>query len=227
MDTGLHVVGAIAAFLIWQFVIWPFIGRLTGRVARGAAEALKPAEADSSMLFAKATFKAKGVLDAHFDEYLSLPETNWERLDSGVRAGVESQMIVVAQSVTALNTAIQDVAYDEGRVDRVKTLLGENGFPKLKISDDDWRQALADIWSRFSIPTRMNLDMRYRYIYQKRLNSPGEQSAFAAMTHYAENSITNEFSFGAHRDTEWLRFVDDLAKGEVEAARQFLEANAP
>jgi hypothetical protein len=225
MDTGLHIVTAICGFLAWQFVIWPIIRWLTGGVARGAVEVLRPASNASPMLFAKATFKAKGVLDAHFDEYFIHQKLNWEQIDKGIRAGTESQMMVVAQSVTALNIALQDVCYDEGCVDRMKTLSGENGFPKLRVSDDDWRRALADLWSRFSVPTRMNLDMRYRYIYQKHLNSPSERQMFAAMTHYSESSISNEFSFGAHRDTEWLGFIDNLARGEVGEARRFLEAN--
>jgi hypothetical protein len=222
MQNGIGIIAALAALAIWQFLIWPWIGRATRRAAQGAAEALKPAAADSGLLLAKATAKARGVFDSHFDSYLAYSEADWDRLDGGIRAGVEAQMMVVAESVTLLNLALQDVAYDEGRVDRLKVAAGQNGFPKLKISDDDFRRALRELWSRFSVPTRMNLDMRYRYIFREKLASKPEASMFALMTGYAERTLTNEFSFGAHQDTEWLQFLNDLALGEMDGARRFM-----
>lgn len=223
MEKGLHFLAAIFAFLIWQFVIWPFIVRMTAKATQGTIAALRPAEPDSSVLFYKATVKAKNVLNAHYGEFLMLDGSDWDRLDACIHESIEAQMMVVAQSVTVLNIAVQDVAYDEERIDRLKILSGKSGFPKLKMSDDDWRRALSDLWSRFSVPTRMNLDMRYRYIYQKNLNSLNDQYAFAAMIHYAEHSLSNEFSFGMHRDTDWLGFVNNLATGNIDAARSFIE----
>lgn len=222
MQNGIGIVAALVALAVWQFVIWPWIGRLTGLAARGAAEALRPAAPDSGLMLVKATAKAKRVLDTHIDDFLAYSEADWERLDAGIRAGVEAQMMVVAESVTALNIALQDVAYDEGRVDQIKVLTGENGFPKLKLGDEDFRRALREIWGRFSVPTRMNLDMRYRYLYRERLASTTEQSLFGWMTDYASRTLKNEFSYGSHHDTEWLQFVDDLARGEIDGAHKFI-----
>ena len=222
MQSGIGIIAALAALAIWQFLIWPWIGRTTRKAAQGAAEALKPAAPDSGLLLGKATAKAKGVFDAHIDAYLAYSEADWDRLDGGIRTGIEAQMMVVAESVTLLNLALQDVAYDEGRVDHLKVAAGQNGFPKLKISDDDFRRALRELWGRFSVPTRMNLDMRYRYIFREKLASKPEASMFALMTSYAERTLTNEFSFGSHQDTEWLQFLNDLALGEMDGARRFM-----
>lgn len=222
MQNGIGIIVGLAVLAVWQFLIWPWIGRATRKAAQGAAEALKPAAPDSGLLLGKAALKAEGVFNAHIDTYLAYSEADWDRLDGGVRAGIEAQMMVVAESVTLLNIAIQDVAYDEGRVDHLKVAAGQNGFPKLNVSDDDFRRALRELWGRFSVPTRMNLDMRYRYIYREKLASKPEASMFAMMIGYAERTLTNEFSFQTHRDTEWLQFLYDLALGEMDGAHKFM-----
>jgi hypothetical protein len=222
MQGALGIVAALIALAIWQFVIWPWIGKASGNAASKAVEALRPAAGDSSRFLADATAKAKDKVEAHVTDYLAYSDADWEKLDAGVRAGIEAQMMVVAQSVTLLNIALQDVAYDEGRVDEIKVRTGQNGFPKLKLSDDELRLALRSLWERFSIPTRMNLDMRYRYLYRERLASPTETSLHQWMVGYAERTLTNEFSFGAHHDTEWLEFVYALACGQMDDAHRFV-----
>ena len=222
MQSGIGIVAGVIVLIVWHFVIRPLIGRLVSGAARGAAEALRPAAPDSAPLLAKATAKAKGVLDGHIDGYLAYSGSDWQRLNVGIQAGVEAQMMVIAESITALNIALQDVAYEEGRVDHVKVRAGLNGFPKMKLSDDDFRRALRELWGRFSVPARMNLDMRYRYIYRERLASPTERSLLDWMTGYSVRTLENEFAFGSHRDTAWLQFIDDLARGEMDEAQKFI-----
>ena len=221
MENGLGIVAALVAFAIWQFVIWPLIGRASRRAVSAASDAGRPT-ADPTSTMLRATAKARQVFDGHVDDFLAYSEADWETFDAGVRSGIEAQIMVVAFSVTLLNISIQDVAYDTGAVDRAKLTEGRNGFPKVKVSDEAFRLALRELWSRFSVPTRMNLDMRYRYLHWERLASKEETALHGRMCDFALRTLTNEFSFGAHHDTGWLDFVNHLAHGRLDEARTFI-----
>jgi len=212
------VIGGMAALSVWFFVIWPAIKRGMGHAASAAGDALRP-KADAAETLLLATTKARGVFDRHVSAY----SNQWEKIDLGVRAGVENQMMVVAFSVTLLNISVQDVAYDTGAVDRMKLMEGRDGFPKVKISDDAFRAALRDLWSSFSPATRMNLDMRYRYIFVQRLAADNEAAFFQRLTDYTTRSLTNEMAYGASPDREWLAFLSNLADGDMDGARAFLD----
>ena len=71
MQNGIGIIAALAALAIWQFLIWPWIGRATRKAAQGAAEALKPAAADSGLLLGKATASRGDVL-AHARRLLAV-----------------------------------------------------------------------------------------------------------------------------------------------------------
>lgn len=212
------VIGGIALLVIWYLVIWPAIKRGMGSAASAAGEALRP-KADSAETILLATAKARKVLDGHVGVYAD----DWEKIDLGVRSGVENQMMVVAFSVTLLNIAVQDVAYDTGAVDRTMLMEGRNGFPKVKISDDAFRAALRDLWSRFTPATRANLDMRYRYIFTQRLAADNEATFFQRLSDYATRTLTDEMAYGAPPNRDWLEFLNDLADGNLDRARDFLD----
>lgn len=215
---AIGAIGGLIVLALWFFVIWPAIKRGVGKAASSAADTFRPT-ADSAETLLRASAKARGVFDSHVVTYAD----GWEKIDLGVRTAVENQMMVVAVSVTLLNISIQDVAYDMGAVDRVKLMEGRDGFPKVKISDDAFRAALRDLWSRFTPATRMNLDMRYRYLFTQRLASENEAAFFQRLTSYATQSLTNEMAYGAPADHRWLDFLSDLADGDVEGARRFLD----
>lgn len=215
---AIGAIGGLIALAIWFFVIWPAIKRGLGKAASSAGDAFRP-KADSTETLLLASAKARGVFNGQIDAY----SDDWEKIDLGVRTGVENQMMVVAMSVTLLNISIQDVAYDMGTVDRVKLMEGRDGFPKVKISDDAFRAALRDLWGRFTPATRMNLDMRYRYLFTQRLASDTEAAFFQRLTNYATQSLTNEMAYGAPPDRRWVEFLADLADGDVERARRFLD----
>lgn len=211
-------IGGMAALAVWFFVIWPAIKRGVGHAALATGDALRP-KADPAETLLLATAKARRVFQGHISAY----GDEWEKIDLGVRTGVENQMMVVAFSVTLLNIAVQDVAYDTGAVDRMKLMDGRDGFPKVKISDDAFRAALRDLWSDFTPATRMNLDMRYRYIFVQRLAADNEASFFQRLSDYATRSLSNEMAYGAAPDRQWLQFLSDLAGGNMDGARAFLD----
>lgn len=215
---AIGAIGGLIVLALWFFVIWPAIKRGIGNAASSAGDAFRP-KADGAETLLLASAKARGVFEGHVATYAD----GWEKIDLGVRTGVENQMMVVAVSVTLLNIAIQDVAYDMGTVDRVKLMEGRDGFPKVKISDDAFRAALRDLWGRFTPATRMNLDMRYRYLFTQRLASDTEAAFFQRLTNYATQSLTNEMAYGAAPDRRWLDFLTDLADGDAERARRFLD----
>lgn len=212
------IIGGMIVLALWFLVIWPAIKRGTVNAASAAGEALRP-KADSAETMLLATAKAREVFEGHVSPYAE----DWEKIDLGVRSGVENQMMVVAFSAALLNIAIQDVAYDSGAVDRIKLMEGRDGFPKLKVSDEAFRAALRDLWSRFTPATRMNLDMRYRYIFTQRLTADNEAAFFQRLSDYATRSLTNELAYGASSDRAWLEFLNDLADGNLEQARAFLD----
>lgn len=214
----ISLLGVLAILAIGGLVVWPVIKRGMTSSASAAGDVVRP-ETDSAETMLVATRKAREVFDGHIGAYAD----DWEEIDLGVRRGVENQMMVVAFSVTLLNIAVQDVAYDTGSVDRIKLTEGRDGFPKVKISDDAFRAALRDLWSRFSPATRANLDMRYRYIFTQRLAADNEATFFDRLTDYATRSLTDEMANGAPPDRDWLEFLKDLADGNIEHARAFLD----
>lgn len=222
MGEFLGFLGAIVALGLWWFVIRPLVGRAVSATASGAVNALRPGP-DPTTTMLKATAKARPIFEDHVSTFLSYSDADWDKLDAGVRNGVEAQMMVVVFSVTLLNIATQDVAYDEDRVDFLAVATGGgNPFPKVKVKDEVWRVALRDLWSRFSVPTRMNLDMRYRYIFQEGLMSSAEGGLFEHLTNYATRTLTDQFSYGTSANTDWLGFVDALANGRMDEARLFI-----
>lgn len=215
------VIGGIGVLLVWSLVIWPAIKRGLGGAASAAAsaagDAMRP-RADSAATIALAVPKARAVLQNHISAYAEA----WEKIDLGVRSHVENQMMVLAFTVALLNIAIQDVAYDTGAVDRLKLMEGRNGFPQVSIHDDAFRAALQDVWSPFTPGTRLNLDMRYRYVLMQRAATPNEVAFFQRLSSYATRTLTDEFGHGTAPDRSWLAFLDDLANGRIDDARVFL-----
>lgn len=213
-------IGAICMLLLWSFVIWPAIKRAlssaTNLAGNKIEDALRPS-ADSAQLLVVALPKAQAI----FARHLASVSADWEQVDTGVRKIIEAQMIVVSFSTTLLNIALQDAAYDLGMVDRIKLLEGRNGFPKIKISDDAFRAALKTLWASFSPATRMNLDMRYRYIFVQKLNSDAEAHMYEKFNSYAVQTITNEMAHQANPDLRWLDLVRALStddrSGAIEA----------
>jgi hypothetical protein len=218
---GQEVLGAVGALLmlgLWSFVIWPAINNGLNKVGSIALEPRAP-KADSSETLLLATTKARRIFNRHIESYLVDRET----INNGIRKGTESQIAVLAFSVTLVEIAIQDVLYDSGKVDTVKLRLGSGGFPRVKISHDAFRAALRDVWSEFEPFTRMQLDARHTCILGKNLGTDAENILYKQIAAYASATLTNEFAYNAEPDTMWIQFVNELANDNIESARALLK----
>lgn len=216
------VIGGMAILAIWYFLVWPIIkrGMKTASTAVGGVleDAFRP-KADSAETLLLATRKSRLTFNRHIGVFAD----DLERVEEGVRATTEGQLMIVAFSVTLLNLSIQDVAYDQGNVDRLKLLSDKNGFPSVNVSDNSLRAALQDIWSNFSPITRTNLDMRYRYIFGANLNSDYESKIYHIMSNYCMRSLKREFTYGSSADLEWFEFLISIADGDQVKAKKFLD----
>jgi hypothetical protein len=68
----------------------------------------------------------------------------------------------------------------------------------------------------------MNIDMRYRYIYVQKLNSPAEEDLWRQMEAWSECEVRRAFESRQGLNTDWLGFCMALREGDQDAAGRYL-----
>ena len=216
---------AIVAMIIAVFIfplIWMLIKQSAARVGRATVDAIKP-PADAPLYLLKATAKARDVFQNHASIFLSYTASDWQELDVQLRSGVEQQLMMLAFSTSLLNIAIQDVAYDEGAVDQLRLIQGQNGFPKLKISDEAFVHALRSVWEPLTGETKNLLATQYRRFFTAKNPAAGrDASLFARLSDYTTQKLSDEFSYRMTPNTGWLDYIRGISIGDANEARQII-----
>ena len=216
---------AIVAMIIAVFVvpvIWMLIKQSAAKVGQAAVDAIKP-PADAPLYLLKATAKARDVFQNHTSIFLSYTASTWQELDEQLRRGGEQQLMMLAFSTSLLNIAVQDVAYDEGAVDQLRLIQGQNGFPKLKISDDAFVHALRTVWEPLTEETKSLLAAQYRRFFTGRNPAAGrDASLFARLSDFTTQKLSDEFSYRMQPNTDWLDYIRGISIGDANEARQLV-----
>lgn len=216
---------AILAMIIAVFilpVVWMLIKQSMTKVGEAAADAIKP-PADAPLYLLKATAKARDVFQNHTSIFLSYTASSWQELDEQLHRGVEQQLMMLAFSTSLLNIAVQDVAYDEGAVDQLRMIQGQNGFPKLKLSDEAFVHALRTVWEPLSEETKTLLAAHYRRFFTGRNSGAGrDASLFARLSDFTTRKLSDEFSYRMQPNTDWLDYIRGISIGDADEARQMI-----
>jgi len=156
------------------------------------------------------------LLDESLRLFCSTREFETGIIDQTIGNIVEAQMMVVSFSTSLFNYALIDAYHDAGLADPI------SGMPKIKFSHDDSRAGLREAWSGFSVPARMNLDMRYRFVLVQKLMNPEEQELWGQMEMWSEHQASRHFEMQRPVSTGWAAFIAALHEGDAQSPWRIL-----
>lgn len=151
----------------------------------------------------------------HIDQSIitatSLYQVSVDEIDLTFRQQAQAQMFAVSLATSMFNYALTDAYYDAGLAGPI------SGMPTIKFDHADARRALRLAWE--GLPhSRLNLDMRYRYILVEGLLSADEQVLWQQMEQWSEEHSERLYRDSKPIDTHWIGFALDNARASVGAA---------
>lgn len=158
----------------------------------------------------------KSLLEESLNSGCSVYETSTADIARAINRIVEAQMAVVSLSTSLLNYCLTDAYYDAGKASPLA------GMPRLRVNHDDSLAALHIAWSIFEWG-KSSLDMRYRYIYVRKLNSPQEDALWQRIERWSEKQCRNTFEYQRPFDIAWVEFIHALAQADITRANDVLD----
>lgn len=138
-----------------------------------------------------------------------------DTIDETVQRSPDVQLMVLAVLRPTLNFALQDAYFDAGLASSFEPM-------KVDLSADEERKALRDS-IEFLPRCRMNLDMRYRYMFVAEVSSDAEDQLWNEMAVAAQPIVRRSFEQRSSLSPFWVGVISCLAEGDAEGARQVLE----
>lgn len=163
---------------------------------------------------------AGSAMKEHLRESLhdgcSVYETTPADIAKAINGLIEAQMAVVSLSTSLLNYCLTDAYYDARKADFI------NGMPRLRAHHDDSLAALHIAWSVFEWG-KSSLDMRYRYIYVRKLNTPQEATFWQRIEQWSERQCRNTFEYKKPLGIAWVELIHAMATPDTERVYSVLD----
>jgi len=135
-------------------------------------------------------------------------------VDRAAREIADAQVLVLAILRPTLNFALQDAYVEAGLLAPLERFTAD-------LDADDERQAIRSCMA--FLPTcKLNVDMRFRYLFVNDLSSPAEDESWNYTVSLCQRLVRRSFEEKAELHSFWVGVLDRIGKDDFDGASQIM-----